>query len=263
MHAVVQRITEADLSSARQKYIFFFVPDQESRFATEHVEFSVQTHPNMAKFQPRERKQKAIRRTEESNGIRKSKGGGTAADPNAACIIPESQVQREERKKSLREELRAQAAEKGTKVSSKKAKRLDKYIVCSDIRCTGYPDVETTVGDLSLFFSFLFLFARIANVDYRTTNCGRMRISRFSKNYRMQELIQVASEVQSILARACYRPANSVRRKQQQNKKILCYECIKLCICYATLVPIGSSERRFEDERYLYLTATVKGHCRH
>lgn len=85
----------------------------------------------MAKFQPRERKQKARRRTEESSGIRKTKSDNdAAADPNAACIIPESQVQREERKKSLREELRAQAAENGSKISSKKAKRLDKYIVC-------------------------------------------------------------------------------------------------------------------------------------
>ncbi|KUI71399.1 Putative ATP-dependent RNA helicase PB1A10.06c [Cytospora mali] len=73
----------------------------------------------MAKFVPRQRKQRHRglardkRQSEEQNDL-----------SNAQEILPEHVREKEERKARMREELRNQ----GVKVSSKKAKRLDKYI---------------------------------------------------------------------------------------------------------------------------------------
>jgi len=70
----------------------------------------------MAKPIPRQRKHKARARDAQSV---------VAADANALEILPVSKADKEERRRLLKEELRANA----TKVSSKKSKRLDKYIV--------------------------------------------------------------------------------------------------------------------------------------
>lgn len=68
----------------------------------------------MPKFTPRQRKQKH-RRTE----------SGAPVDTNVAELAPVSKDEKEARRQKLREELR----EQHSNVSSKKQKRLDKYIV--------------------------------------------------------------------------------------------------------------------------------------
>lgn len=72
----------------------------------------------MARFVPRQKKHK------ERQG---SKPGQSQGDSNAEVILPPSQAEKEERRRKLREELRAQQQQ--PKISSKKQKRLDKYIV--------------------------------------------------------------------------------------------------------------------------------------
>lgn len=72
----------------------------------------------MAKFVPRQRKQR-------HRGLARDKRQSEQNDlSNAQEILPEHVREKEERKERMREELRNQ----GVKVSSKKAKRLDKYI---------------------------------------------------------------------------------------------------------------------------------------
>jgi ATP-dependent RNA helicase DHX37/DHR1 len=73
----------------------------------------------MPKFKPRQRKHKQRRREEQSSSKR-------VEDTNVTELLPESKAEREERREALREELRSQQPQ----VSSKKKKRLDKYIVC-------------------------------------------------------------------------------------------------------------------------------------
>ncbi|KAI5309297.1 putative ATP-dependent RNA helicase DHR1 [Ascosphaera atra] len=73
----------------------------------------------MAKHVPRQRKHK-VRQREEQQKSRDANAG----DTNVEQVLPLSQAEREERKRKLREELRSQQ----TKISSKKQKRLDKYI---------------------------------------------------------------------------------------------------------------------------------------
>lgn len=68
----------------------------------------------MPKFIPRQRKQKH-RRQEPTDAV----------DTNAAELAPVSKDEKEARRQKLRDELRDQH----TNVSSKKQKRLDKYIV--------------------------------------------------------------------------------------------------------------------------------------
>ncbi|KZF21350.1 P-loop containing nucleoside triphosphate hydrolase protein [Xylona heveae TC161] len=89
----------------------------------------------MPKFVPRQRKQKARQRqaAEEAaaasaiaarntgNGI----SAGAGEDSNAAELAPESKSVRDERRRQLREELRSQQS---SKITTKKQKRLDKYI---------------------------------------------------------------------------------------------------------------------------------------
>jgi ATP-dependent RNA helicase DHX37/DHR1 len=73
----------------------------------------------MPKFVPRQRKHKVVAR-------QKSHAGDTEVDANAPEILPVAQRQREERKAAMKSEL---VAEKQGKMSGKKKKRLDKYIV--------------------------------------------------------------------------------------------------------------------------------------
>lgn len=73
----------------------------------------------MPKFVPRQRKHKVLSR---------SKGNGAKSEPvldsNAVEHIPAAKAEIEEKKRRMKEELRAE----GTKISGKKAKRLEKYI---------------------------------------------------------------------------------------------------------------------------------------
>lgn len=76
------------------------------------------------KFVPRQRKHKVLAR-------QKKAGSGGAQEyenenENAEVILPEEKRAREERKKEMREAL---VEENRGKVSGKKKKRLDKYIV--------------------------------------------------------------------------------------------------------------------------------------
>ena len=69
----------------------------------------------MAKFVPRQRKQKNKQKESRAPPV----------DTNATEVQPISKGEKESRRQALRDELRAQH----TKVSGKKQKRLDKYIV--------------------------------------------------------------------------------------------------------------------------------------
>jgi len=80
----------------------------------------------MVKFVPRQRKHKVLARQKfQSSQGETSRNGG---DPNAVEILPAEKVEREERKRKMREELKG--SQQG-KFSGKKAKRLEKYIVCA------------------------------------------------------------------------------------------------------------------------------------
>lgn len=70
----------------------------------------------MPKFVPRQRKHKARARENQPK---------LSQDTNATEVAPVSKEEKEERRRKLREELRAQQP----KISGKKQKRLDKYIV--------------------------------------------------------------------------------------------------------------------------------------
>ncbi|TKA58734.1 hypothetical protein B0A49_08855, partial [Cryomyces minteri] len=74
----------------------------------------------MPKFVPRERKHKVLARRKQ-HGSHSFPSNG---DVNAVELLPASKTEREERRQKLKEELRAQQP----RVSSKKQKRLDKYI---------------------------------------------------------------------------------------------------------------------------------------
>ncbi|KAF2878499.1 P-loop containing nucleoside triphosphate hydrolase protein [Massariosphaeria phaeospora] len=75
----------------------------------------------MPKFVPRQRKHKVIARQKQAAGQQH----GATADANATLILPLEQREREQRKNALKDEL---AREAQGKMSSKKKKRLDKYI---------------------------------------------------------------------------------------------------------------------------------------
>lgn len=70
----------------------------------------------MAKPKPRQRKNK--HRQQENAGAQQQ-------DTNVVELLPTSKAEKEERRRKLREELRASQP----KISAKKQKRLDKYIV--------------------------------------------------------------------------------------------------------------------------------------
>ena len=74
------------------------------------------TH-KMPKFVPRQRKHKVLARLKE-------KSSEPNVDPNAAEILPVAKRDLEEKKRRMKEALRKE----GTKISGKKAKRLEKYI---------------------------------------------------------------------------------------------------------------------------------------
>jgi hypothetical protein len=92
---------------------------------SQHRPRYAQTTPKMPKFVPRQRKHKVVARQKRSHG---SNGAGDDAgqDANAAVILPAEQREREERKAAMKTEL---AKEAQGKMSGKKKKRLDKYIV--------------------------------------------------------------------------------------------------------------------------------------
>lgn len=71
----------------------------------------------MPSFKPRDRKHKHRRQD--------GKAAATPADTNAAEIVPASKAEKEAKRQQLRDQLRDQQP----KMSSKKKKRLDKYIV--------------------------------------------------------------------------------------------------------------------------------------
>ncbi len=74
----------------------------------------------MPKFVPRKRKSRDRQRDASVTGPTSS------GDTNAIELLPASKTEREARRKRLRQEIREQLP----KVSQKKQKRLDKYIVC-------------------------------------------------------------------------------------------------------------------------------------
>ena len=74
----------------------------------------------MPKFVPRQRKHK-VRARESQNGISTDVGG----DSNAVEVLPTGRLEKEEKRRQIKEEFRAQQP----KMSGKKQKRLDKYIV--------------------------------------------------------------------------------------------------------------------------------------
>lgn len=73
----------------------------------------------MPKFTPRQRKHKINKREKRPTVV--------PQDTNVVELQPVSKTEKEERRHELREEFRAQQP----KISSKKQKRLDKYIVRS------------------------------------------------------------------------------------------------------------------------------------
>ncbi|GME59476.1 Helicase [Neofusicoccum parvum] len=81
----------------------------------------------MAKFTPRQRKHKhRVREEEERQKAAVKVGIQATNDANADVILPHGKAEKEEKRKHLREELRA--AQPQSKISKKKQKRLDKYI---------------------------------------------------------------------------------------------------------------------------------------
>ena len=77
----------------------------------------------MPKFVPRQRKHKVRRRLEQDGG---NVGVPTGNDSNAAEILSSTSTEKEKKKQDMKNALRAQQP----KISSKKQKRLDKYVVC-------------------------------------------------------------------------------------------------------------------------------------
>ncbi|KAB2581227.1 putative ATP-dependent RNA helicase DHR1 [Lasiodiplodia theobromae] len=81
----------------------------------------------MGKFVPRQRKHKhRVREEEERQKAAAKVGVASAGDVNADVILPAGKAEREEKRKMMRDELRAQQPQ--SKISKKKQKRMDKYI---------------------------------------------------------------------------------------------------------------------------------------
>ena len=83
----------------------------------------------MARFIPRERKHKVRQR-----GNKKFQNAISIENPNETEIIPVSKQEREKKRHELKNALHAQQP----KISSKKQKRLDKYIVKGMFRQVPY-----------------------------------------------------------------------------------------------------------------------------
>ena len=93
--------------------------------------------PAVTKFTPRLRKQKAKARAT----VPAEAQLANTDQSNVVEIIPASKTEAEERRRKLREEIRAQQPE--SKVSSKKKKRLEHYIVCVNGSKTCYVRILT------------------------------------------------------------------------------------------------------------------------
>ena len=78
----------------------------------------------MPRFVPRQRKHKVRKRLEQDGG---TVCVPTSMDSNAVEILPTSVTEKERKRQDMRNALRVGQP----KVSGKKQKRLDKYIVCS------------------------------------------------------------------------------------------------------------------------------------
>ena len=76
----------------------------------------------MPKFVPRERKHKVRRRLEDNNGEHEF----VQLDSNAPEILASHVAEKEQKRQELKNALR----DGQSKISGKKKKRLDKYIVC-------------------------------------------------------------------------------------------------------------------------------------
>ena len=70
-----------------------------------------------------------MRKRAEQNGYRKGEGRD-AVDANVSEILPTSVAEKEQRRQQLKAQLRAEQP----KISGKKQKRLDKYVVCKGLR---------------------------------------------------------------------------------------------------------------------------------
>lgn len=81
----------------------------------------------MKKFVPRQRKQK-----------HRQQGNAASVDTNVAELAPVSKDEKEAKRQKLREELRDQ----NSNVSSKKQKRLDKYIVRENFHSSLRPETN-------------------------------------------------------------------------------------------------------------------------
>ena len=81
----------------------------------------------MPKFVPRQRKHKVLARC-------KTPANDATVDANATEILPQEEQERAQKKAALKDEL---TRESQGKMSGKKKKRLDKYIVCEDIVWSG------------------------------------------------------------------------------------------------------------------------------
>ena len=82
----------------------------------------------MGKFVPRDRKQ---RNKSKSKDTTTANDALSSQNPNALIVVPQTAEEKEakaRRKEELRQELRSAQS---SKITSKKAKRLDKYIVSS------------------------------------------------------------------------------------------------------------------------------------
>lgn len=103
--------------TAMSVFLIFFrlkLNSQDDAFSLIVVPIFQGRYFSMPKFVPRQRKQK-----------HRQKEPSAPVDTNVAELAPVSKDEKEARREKLREELRAQ----NSNVSSKKQKRLDKYIV--------------------------------------------------------------------------------------------------------------------------------------
>ncbi len=83
----------------------------------------------MPKFVPRQRKHKVRDRLKQDGGY-----SGVNNDSNTVEIVPTTNDEKEEKRRRIKDAIRAQQPI----MSIKKKKRLDKYIVRLDSECLGY-----------------------------------------------------------------------------------------------------------------------------
>jgi len=105
----------------------------------------------MPKFVSRQRKHKVLARQKQEGGVSEDASG----DTNAVEVLPAAQREREGKKLAIQEEL---ARESKGKMSSKKKKRLEKYIVRFGTFCK-----SILPAFLDLWLTRFFTCARIQN----------------------------------------------------------------------------------------------------